>query len=186
MFAKMLTCVLSAILSNNSIGKTYVFFFSFFFLFTCFWGFFCYFTFFQIICFSFLCLFGFVFVFAFFIGCLLFKQNTKNTKQQKTKMMNPTKIRVEPKCSRRVINTYLLWDTHHVTHISKTCLTPLCEGKHESRDAHHQVADRGWRIDVWRCQIIILKALLCFMVGGQKGICSLYDKLSFVNVEKKE
>jgi hypothetical protein len=64
-------------------------------------------------------------------------------------------------------------------------LTPLCAGKHESRDAHHQLADRGWRLDVRRCHVIILKALLCIMVGDQIGICSLYDKLSFVNVEKK-
>jgi hypothetical protein len=43
----------------------------------------------------------------FFIRCFLVKQN-KNTKQQKTKATIPTKIRVEPKCSGRVINTYVL------------------------------------------------------------------------------
>jgi hypothetical protein len=85
MFAKMLAFVLSAILSSNSIWKTYVFFFSFFFLFTCFGGFFCllFYLFFNY--FSFLWLLGFVFVFAFFIGCLLFKQNSKTQSNRKLK-----------------------------------------------------------------------------------------------------
>ena len=184
MFAKMLACVLSAILSNKSIWKTYVFFFSFFLLFTCFWLFFLVILPFLKLFFLFM-LVWFCFCFYIFYWLLAFQAKQKNTKQQKTKRTNPTKIRVEPKCSRRVINTYILWNINHVTHISKTWLTPLCAGKHESRDAHHQLADRGWRLDVRRCHVIILKSLLCIMVGGQIGICSLYDKLSFVNVEKK-
>jgi superfamily II DNA/RNA helicase len=43
-----------------------------------------------------------------YLVLLAFQAKQKNTKQQKTKRTNPTKIRVEPKCSRRVINTYIL------------------------------------------------------------------------------
>ena len=44
---------------------------------------------------------------------------------------------------------------------------------------------RGRPLDVRRCHVIILKALLCIIVGGQIGIRSLYDKLSFVNLENE-
>ena len=44
---------------------------------------------------------------------------------------------------------------------------------------------RGRPLDVRRCHVIILKALLCIIVGGQIGIRSLHDKLSFVNLEKE-
>ena len=174
-------CPLKYIVQKLHLKKTCFPSFSFLFLFFCFC--FCLFVFLFVLLFCDLALFCFCFY--IFYWLLSFQEKHKNTKQQKTKTTNPTKIRVEPKCSRRVINTYILWNTNHVTHISKTCLTPLCAGKHESRDAHHQMADRGWRLDVRRCHVIILKALLCIMVGGQIGICSLYDKLSFVNVEKK-
>ena len=115
--------------------------FSFLFFFLSFW--FC----------LFVCLFMFVFVFCdfalfvflslklfFLYVCLLvfflllvvcLSIKTKNTKQQKRKTTNSTKIWVEPKCSGRVINTYLLYDTQHVIHIFKTCLTPLYAGRHE-------------------------------------------------------
>jgi hypothetical protein len=50
--------------------------------------------------------------------------------------------------------------------------------------ARPDVEYRGRPLAVRRCHVIILKALLCIIVGGQIGIRSLYDKLSFVNLEK--
>jgi hypothetical protein len=46
----------------------------------------------------------------------------------------------------------------------------------QSRDAQHVL--------MWIIEDALLKALLCIIVGGQIGIRSLYDKLSFVNLEK--
>ena len=57
----------------------------------------------------------------------------KNTTQKikKTNNLDPPKTEGEPRCSQMVSSSCLLYDTRYVTHIIKTCWTPLYTKKHK-------------------------------------------------------
>ena len=50
-----------------------------------------------------------------------------------------TKNRDELRCSRSVSNSCLLQDIQHVTHIGKTCWTPLCINKQITQIRHQPI-----------------------------------------------
>jgi hypothetical protein len=53
------------------------------------------------------------------------KQKTKHRKLKRLVTRTPSHTRGELGCSQRISSSCLLQDTHHITHLVKTCWTPL-------------------------------------------------------------